>query len=330
MEEEQKNKDKIKTYSKKLEEIKKEIHKCVVGQDHVIDSVLKCLICNGHVLLEGVPGIAKTLLVRTLTQAVSGATFSRIQFTPDLLPADITGVTIYEKEKGFYARKGPIFANFVLGDEINRAPPKVQSAMLQAMQEKQVTIGKQTFDLPKPFFVLATQNPLETKGVYPLPEAQVDRFMFKILVGYPEKSDEKIVIDWNVEVKTLNDFGIQRIMELHEIGKIQSLVKQIFLSNEVKRYIIRMVTATRDPSRYGIELGKYIRWGGSPRASIFLALASRATALMNGRNYVIPEDVRNVAKDVLRHRIILNYEGRAKEIKTDDIIDEIIEKVPVT
>ena len=309
--------------------MKKEIHKVVVGQDEVINSVIKALMCNGHVLLEGVPGIAKTLLVRTLTQCVKGASFSRIQFTPDLLPADITGVTIYEKGRGFYVRQGPIFANFVLADEINRAPPRVQSAMLQAMQEREVTIGKQTFKLPFPFFVLATQNPLETKGVYPLPEAQVDRFLFKILMSYPKLEEEKIIINHNVEVKKLNEFDIKKIIDLKDIPKIQSLVKRIFVSNEIKRYIIRIVSATRHPDKYGIESGKYIRWGASPRASIYLGLGARATALMKGRDYVIPEDVREVAKDVLRHRIILNYEGKAKEIKTDDLVEDLIKEVPV-
>ena len=309
--------------------MKKEIHKVVVGQDEVINSVIKALMCNGHVLLEGVPGIAKTLLVRTLTQCVKGASFSRIQFTPDLLPADITGVTIYEKGRGFYVRQGPIFANFVLADEINRAPPRVQSAMLQAMQEREVTIGKQTFKLPFPFFVLATQNPLEQKGVYPLAVAQVDRFLFKVFVGYPSEDEEFIIIDKNTVVKGLEEYGLTKIFKLEEINQIHSIVKKIKLSEEIKDYITHLVEATRHPDKYGIESGKYIRWGASPRASIYLGLGARATALMKGRDYVIPEDVREVAKDVLRHRIILNYEGKAKEIKTDDLVEDLIKEVPV-
>ena len=325
----EKNLKEIEVYQRKLHEIKKEIHKVIIGQDNIIDSILKSIICNGHILLEGVPGIAKTLLIMVLSRTIKGASLSRIQFTPDLLPADITGTTVYEEKRGFYTVKGPIFANIVIGDEINRAPPKVQSAMLQAMQEREVTIGKQTFKLPFPFFVLATQNPLETKGVYPLPEAQVDRFLFKILMSYPKLEEEKIIINHNVEVKKLNEFDIKKIIDLKDIPKIQSLVKRIFVSNEIKRYIIRIVSATRHPDKYGIESGKYIRWGASPRASIYLGLGARATALMKGRDYVIPEDVREVAKDVLRHRIILNYEGKAKEIKTDDLVEDLIKEVPV-
>ena len=322
-------KEKVKQFSKKIEEAKKEVKKVIVGQEKIIDSVIKCLICNGHVLLEGVPGVAKTLLIRSLAQTIKGAKFSRIQFTPDLLPGDITGVTIYEKGKGFYAMKGPIFANFVLADEINRAPPKVQSAMLQAMQERQVTIGKETFDLPKPFFVLATQNPLEQKGVYPLAVAQVDRFLFKLNVGYPSMEEELQIIEQNTVVKELEEFGIEKVFSLSEITQIQEMVKKIFVSDRVKDYITGLVDATRYPSKYKIEKGKYIQWGASPRASIYLALAARATALMKGRDYVIPEDVREVSHDVLRHRIILTYEGKAREIRTEEVIDEIVEKVPV-
>ena len=313
----------------KIAEIKKEVHKAVIGQENTIDSVLKCLICNSHALLEGVPGVAKTLLIRCLSETIKGANFSRIQFTPDLLPSDITGVQIYEESKGFYIRKGPIFVNFVLADEINRAPPKVQSAMLQAMQERQVTIGKQTFDLPKPFFVLATQNPLETMGVYPLPEAQVDRFLFKINVVYPNREEEKIIILNNIDIKKMSDFKINKIISLKDILRYHQLLHNVYNSEEIKRYIYSLVDATRHPSNYGIETGKYIRWGGSPRATIFLALAAKANALINGRDYVLPEDVQSVAKNVLRHRIILNYEGKAKGIKIDEIVDEILEKVEV-
>jgi len=321
--------EQVSEYSLKLNEVKNEVKKGLIGQDDVIDSVLKCIICNGNVLMEGVPGLAKTTLILLLTQTVRDCKFQRIQFTPDMLPTDITGVTVFEEKKGFYVVKGPIFANFVLGDEINRTPPKVQSAMLQAMQERQVTIGRKTYNLPNPFFVLATQNPLEDKGVYPLPEAQVDRFLFKVEVTYPEKRDEIVIIDRNITVKEIKDFEIKQVIGLDDILKMQQIVKEIHMSDEIGKYIINIVNATRYPDRFDIESGKYIQWGGSPRASIYLSLAAKATAMMNERTFVIPEDVRSIAKDVLRHRIILNYEGKAKGIRTDDIIDEVIDKVPV-
>jgi len=321
--------EQVSEYSLKLNEVKNEVKKGLIGQDDVIDSVLKCIICNGNVLMEGVPGLAKTTLILLLTQTVRDCKFQRIQFTPDMLPTDITGVTVFEEKKGFYVVKGPIFANFVLGDEINRTPPKVQSAMLQAMQERQVTIGRKTYNLPNPFFVLATQNPLEDKGVYPLPEAQVDRFLFKIEVTYPEKRDEIVIIDRNITVKEIKDFEIKQVIGLDDILKMQQIVKEIHMSDEIGKYIINIVNATRYPDRFDIESGKYIQWGGSPRASIYLSLAAKATAMINERTFVIPEDVRSIAKDVLRHRIILNYEGKAKGIRTDDIIDEVIDKVPV-
>jgi MoxR-like ATPase len=313
----------------KISEIKKEIHKGIVGQEEVIDSVIKCLICNSHALLEGVPGIAKTLLIRCLSKTIKGAGFSRIQFTPDLLPSDITGVEIYQKGKGFSISYGPIFGNIVTADEINRAPPKVQSAMLQCMQEREVTIGRQTFSLPKPFFVLATQNPLETMGVYPLPEAQTDRFLFKIKVDYPEREAEKKIILNNIDVMDISDFKIKKIINTKDLLKYQTLLHKVYISDEIKRYIYGFVEATRNPKKYSIESGKYIRWGGSPRASIFLGLASKSNALINGRDYVIPEDVQEIAKNVLRHRIILNYEGKAKNISTDEIIEEILDKVEI-
>ncbi|RLI95648.1 MAG: ATPase [Candidatus Altiarchaeales archaeon] len=321
--------EQVSEYSLKLNEAKNEVKKGLIGQDDVIDSVLKCIICNGNVLMEGVPGLAKTTLILLLTQTVRDCKFQRIQFTPDMLPTDITGVTVFEEKKGFYVVKGPIFANFVLGDEINRTPPKVQSAMLQAMQERQVTIGRKTYNLPNPFFVLATQNPLEDKGVYPLPEAQMDRFLFKIEVTYPERRDEIVIIDRNITVKEIKDFEIKQVIGLDDILKMQQIVKEIHMSDEIGKYIINIVNATRYPDRFDIENGKYIQWGGSPRASIYLSLAAKATAMINERTFVIPEDVRSIAKDVLRHRIILNYEGKAKGIRTDDIIDEVIDKVPV-
>ena len=322
--------EKVKIYNRKMEDMKNEIKKGIIGQDKVIDSVLKCLVAGGHVLLESVPGLAKTFLSMLLSRTIEGSTFNRIQFTPDLLPTDITGVTVYDKIKGFYVMKGPIFANVVLADELNRTPPKVQSAMLQAMQEKQVTIGRKTFDLPKPFFVIATQNPLEQRGVYPLSVAQVDRFLFKVFVDYPDEEHEFIVMDQNSNMKNMEEYGIRAVITPYEILEMQDMVKYIHLSQELKEYIVNIVDATRYPENYGIgEIGKYIQYGGSPRATINIGLASKATALLNGRVFVTPEDVRSVAKEVLRHRIILNYEGKAKEIQTDDIIDEILKKVPV-
>ncbi|MEA1924674.1 MAG: MoxR family ATPase [Candidatus Altiarchaeota archaeon] len=319
----------VEEHSSQLRQVKDEIKKGFIGQDAIIDSVLKCLICNGNVLMEGVPGLAKTTLILLLTQTVRDCKFQRIQFTPDMLPTDITGVTVFEEKKGFYTVKGPIFANFVLGDEINRTPPKVQSSMLQAMQEKQVTIGRKTYNLPNPFFVLATQNPLEDKGVYPLPEAQVDRFLFKIEVTYPAKKDEIFIIDQNITVKKIKDFELEKPISLDDILTMQDVVKRVHMSDEIGRYIVSMVKATRYPEEFDVKTGRYVQWGGSPRASIFLSLAARATALMKERTFVLPEDVRNIAPHVLRHRIILNYEGKAKGIVTDEIVKEIIKRVPV-
>ena len=321
--------ERIEKYNNKLEEVRREIGKGLVGQEVVVDTTLKCLICNSHILFESVPGLAKTLLVRLLTSTISGAEFHRIQFTPDLLPTDITGTTVYEETRGFYTVKGPIFSNFVLADEINRAPPKVQSAMLQSMEERKVTIGRETFSLPEPFYVLATQNPLEQAGVYPLALAQIDRFMFKVFVDYPKENDEIYILDQNTEVKTVEDFSINKVLTPSEILEIQSLVRSISISDEVKEYIMGLINATRRPADYGIKEGGYIEWGASPRASIYLSVAAKATALMNNRTFVIPEDVRAIAHEVLRHRIILNYEGKAKGINTDQIVSSIINKVPV-
>jgi len=319
----------VEKYSRRLKDTKREIQKGIVGQDKIIESVLKSLVCNGHVLLEGVPGLAKTLFIILLSRTVEGAKFQRIQFTPDLLPSDIVGVTVYEEKRGFYTIKGPIFGNFVCGDEINRTPPKVQSAMLQAMQEREVTIGRKTFPLPSPFFVLATQNPLETKGVYPLPEAQVDRFLFKVLVKPPSKKEELKIIEQNVEIMEIEDFDIQQVISLQDILDMQETAKNISMSEEIQKYIVHLVDATRHPEKYDVEEGIYVQWGGSPRASIYLALASKATAMMNNRLFVIPEDIRCIAHDVLRHRMVLNYEGKAKGIDADSIVDSIIRSVPV-
>ena len=320
---------KIKQYGKKIKEVKREVHKGLVGQDEIIDSVLTCMICNGHVLLESVPGLAKTLLVRLLTETVEEAKFQRIQFTPDLLPTDITGTTVYEEKRGFYTLKGPIFANFVLGDEINRAPPKVQSAMLQAMEEGVVTIGKETYQLPKPFIVLATQNPLEQKGVYPLALAQIDRFLFKIFVDYPSEEDEILILNQNAQIKKIDEFGIKKVLRPQELIEMQECVKAIRISEEVKEYIVDIINATRYPQEYGVEEGKYVTWGASPRATIGLSLAAKATAMIKGRTFVIPNDVRDIAHHVLRHRLVLNYEGKARGISADDIVDSLIDHVPV-
>jgi len=316
-------------YIEKLEAVKAELKKGIIGQEYVIDSVLKALICSGHVLLESVPGLAKTLMARILSLTIKGAEFQRIQFTPDLLPSDITGVTIYERAGSMQTIKGPVFTNILLADEINRTPPKVQSALLQAMQERQVTIGRSTFNLPKPFFVIATQNPLEQQGVYQLSHAQVDRFLFKILLDYPSPEEEQHIIENNIDVKEIEEFRIKRIFDLKEIPAFFGKVKNIHISEEAKNYILNIVEATRKPSDYGLEYGKYIHFGASSRASIFLALAARATAFMDDRDYTIPEDIRCMVLDVLRHRIVPTYEAKALGIKTDSIIDEILKKVPV-
>ncbi|MFB6075772.1 MAG: AAA family ATPase [Candidatus Aenigmatarchaeota archaeon] len=323
-------KEEIEDFGIKLDNIRDEVSKGLIGQRDVLDSVLKCLVCRGHVLLEGVPGLAKTLLVRLLSAVIQGSSFKRIQFTPDLLPSDIIGTTIYEKEKGsFKVRKGPIFANFVLADEINRTTPKVQSAMLQAMQEREVTIGKETHKLPQPFAVMATQNPLEQAGTYPLSVAQTDRFLFKVFVDYPKPSEEEKIIDQNMEVKSVDSFGVENTLDLNDLIRIQELVKKVKLRDEIKDYILNIVESTRYPDKYGLEYDKFIDYGASSRASIFLALGGKANALMNERDYVIPEDIREVAYPVLRHRVILNYEGKSRNLNTDDIIKEIIDTVTV-
>jgi MoxR-like ATPase len=278
--------------------------------------------------VEGVPGIGKTLLLRTLAK-ISNAVFSRIQFTPDLLPTDIIGLTTYEEGRGFFTIKGPVFANFVLADEINRAPPKVQSALLESMAEKQVTIGKETFYLPQPFFVMATMNPIETLGTYKLPEAQVDRFIYKIEMPYPGIQQEEIIIKNNITLKKFEDFQIEPILDTKDILSLQRFVKGIRLDAKMEKYIVKLVDATRRPKKYGVELGKFIDYGASPRAGISLYIASKAHALLKGRAYVTPLDIKEVAYNVLRHRILLNFEGQAEGINPDQIIQEILRKVPV-
>jgi len=321
-------KAKIREYRVLIDRIKKESSKVIVGQEVTMETIINGILADGHILLEGVPGIAKTLLIRVLSK-VTGGMFSRIQFTVDLLPTDITGLTAYNEQKGFYVIKGPVFANFLLADEINRAPPKVQSAMLEAMAERQVTIGKETFPMMKPFFVLATENPIETSGTYPLPEAQVDRFIFKVKMGYPSIEEERLVMKTNIQIKRFEEYDLQTATTPEKVIEMQETVKSVFMSKDVEQYIVQLVDATRNPDKYGIELGKYIEWGASPRASIFLYIASKANALINGDIFVTPSHVKRVAHNVMRHRIILNYEGLAENVSTDDLVSEILSKVPV-
>ncbi|MCM1348834.1 MAG: MoxR family ATPase [Firmicutes bacterium] len=299
----------------------------IVGQKHLVDSLLIALLANGHVLLEGVPGLAKTLAIKTLAQVIN-AKYSRIQFTPDLLPADVIGTMVYSvKSEQFQIKRGPIFANFVLADEINRAPAKVQSALLEAMQERQVTIGETTFRLDEPFLVMATQNPIEQEGTYPLPEAQVDRFLLKVVIGYPTKEEEKLIIRQNISpVHT----DIRPLLDPDEILEAQAIVENIYLDEKIEKYIVDIVFATRNPADYGLkDLSSIISYGASPRASIGLARAARAYAFLRQRGYVVPEDVRAVCHDVLRHRIGLSYEAEANNITADEIISEILDKVEV-
>ena len=299
----------------------------IVGQKHLVDSLMIGLLSNGHILLEGVPGLAKTLAIKTLASLID-AKYSRIQFTPDLLPADVMGTMIYSQAKEqFQIKKGPIFANFVLADEINRAPAKVQSALLEAMQERQVTIGEQTFKLDDPFLVMATQNPIEQEGTYPLPEAQVDRFMLKVIIGYPKKEEEKLIIRQNISGRKID---IKPVLQPSEIIEAREIVQKVFIDEKIERYIVDIVFATRFPQDYGLgELKEMISFGASPRASISLALAARAYAFLKQRGYVIPEDVRAVCHDVLRHRIGLSYEAEANNMTAEEIISEILNKVEV-
>ena len=299
----------------------------IVGQKHLVESLLIGLLSDGHVLLEGVPGLAKTLAIKTLASLID-AQYSRVQFTPDLLPADVIGTMVYsQKDETFQVKKGPVFANFVLADEINRAPAKVQSALLEAMQERQVTIGTETFPLPEPFLVLATQNPIEQEGTYPLPEAQVDRFMLKVVIDYPKMEEEKLIIRQNING---DKFNVKPILKAQEIIEARKVVRQVYLDEKIERYIVDIVFATRYPEKYDLkELKDMIGFGGSPRASINLALAARTYAFIKRRGYVIPEDVRAVAHDVLRHRIGLTYEAEASNLTSDEIISKILNKVEV-
>jgi MoxR-like ATPase len=323
----QKIKEQVLQYSDQIDRVRSEVRKALVGQDLMLSRLLVALLTGGHVLLEGLPGLAKTTAIKALASAIR-CRFSRIQFTPDLLPADLIGTMIYNPREGtFGTRKGPIFANLVLADEINRAPSKVQSALLEAMQEHQVTIGDETYPLDEPFLVLATQNPIEQEGTYPLPEAQVDRFMLKVVVGYPAKDDERKVVD-----AVLDDIRreIQPVLEPSQLMQIKQTVASIYMDDKVRDYVLDVVAATRRPEDFRLkELKPLIQCGASPRASINLCLAARANAFLAGRGYVTPQDVKDIAYEVLRHRVILTYEAEAEETTSDDIVRKVLESVPV-
>lgn len=319
---------KVQFYVQQFDRVRAEMKKMVVGQDNVVSALIEALIANGHVLVEGIPGVGKTLTIRTLAK-ITGCQFSRIQFTPDLLPTDIVGITTYEEGKGFFTIKGPVFSNFVLADEINRSPPKVQSALLESMQEHQATIGKETFQLPSPFFVMATQNPVEQLGTYKLPEAQVDRFLYKIMMTYPMMEEELKILNQNITMHDFSEYDLAPILSQMDILDAQRFVKKIYTNPKIEKYIIKIVDATRHPATYNLDNGKYIAFGASPRACISLHIASKAHALLKGRGYVMPDDVKDVAYNVLRHRILLNFEGEAEEIKSETIIKEILDKVPI-
>jgi MoxR-like ATPase len=318
--------ERIQRESAFIDMINLEMEKSIVGQKYMVDRLLIGLLSNGHILLEGVPGLAKTLAIKSLASTID-ARFSRIQFTPDLLPADLVGTMIYnQKKEEFTVRKGPLFANFVLADEINRAPAKVQSALLEAMQEKQVTIGDQTFSLPEPFLVLATQNPIEQEGTYPLPEAQVDRFMLKVVITYPSKEDEKKIIRQNLGAGV----SLNHVLKPEDIVRARSMVKEVYMDEKIEKYIIDIVFATRTPAEYRLgKIKQLLNYGASPRASINLALASKAYAFIKRRGYVIPEDVRAICADVMRHRIGLTYEAEAENVTAEQIINEILNTVEV-
>ncbi len=317
----------IREESKFVDALQREIAKVIVGQKYMVERLLVGILTGGHVLLEGVPGLAKTLTISTLAQAVE-AKFQRIQFTPDLLPADLVGTMIYNQKDGeFTPRKGPIFANLILADEINRAPAKVQSALLEAMQERQVTISDSTFALDEPFLVLATQNPIEQEGTYPLPEAQVDRFMLKIKIDYPSKRDEREILD-RMSVGG-NDFGVQRVIAPEDILRAREAVDTVYIDEKIKNYIVDLVFATRNPEQYKIPIRDFVQFGASPRASIYLTRAAKAHAFLRHRGHVIPDDVKTVGVDVLRHRVILTYEAEAEELTPEDVVKQIFDGVEV-
>lgn len=320
-------KEQVQEVSAWIGALRGEVGRVIVGQESLVERLIVALLANGHVLLEGVPGLAKTLSVRTLATAIQ-ASFHRIQFTPDLLPADIVGTLIYNPQDGkYHATKGPVFANFVLADEINRAPAKVQSALLEAMQERQVTLGGQTMPLPSPFLVLATENPIDQEGTYPLPEAQVDRFMFKVLLDYPSLEEERRILDRMAF--TSPETQVKAVVSAEDILQTRKLVDQIHVDEKIRDYIVKITFATRKPADFKLELKNFIQFGASPRATIFLTLAAKAWALLQGRDYVVPEDVKSIGPDVLRHRIILTYEADAQGMTTDAIIKKVLSAVPV-
>ena len=317
----------IKEESGVLSNLSNEMGKVIVGQKLLIERLLIGILANGHILLEGVPGLAKTLSVMTLAKAIQ-VKYQRLQFTPDLLPADLIGTLIYNPRSGeFTTKKGPIFSNIILADEINRAPAKVQSALLEAMQEKQVTIGSETFKLEDPFLVLATQNPIEQEGTYPLPEAQVDRFMLKLNVDYPSKSEEREILDRMALTDT--NIKVNTVLKPGDIKRLRAVVDQIYIDDKIKDYIVDLVVATRDPQKYGLDLDEFIEFGASPRATIFLAVASKAYAFLKGRGYVTPQDVKSIGMDVLRHRVIITYEAEAEEMTAEKVIQNIFDNIEV-
>ncbi len=319
--------DRIREESAFLTPLKAEIGKVIVGQQALVDRLLIGLLANGHVLLEGLPGLAKTLSVKTLSAALS-TSFQRIQFTPDLLPADLVGTQVYNpKEGSFSTRRGPLFANIILADEVNRAPAKVQSALLEAMQERQVTIGQETFMLPDPFLVLATQNPIEQEGTYPLPEAQVDRFMLKVHVGYPNREEERRILE--AMATTRRTWDVKPVVEPATILRARQAVDEIYVDDKIKEYILNIIFATREPETFRLDIKPYLRYGASPRATIFLTLAAKAHAFLQGRGYVTPQDVKNMALDVLRHRVLVSYEAEAEELRSEDLINRILNALPV-
>jgi len=319
--------EQVKAESAWVAALRAEMGKVIIGQKYLIDRLLVGLLGNGHILLEGVPGLAKTLSVKTLAAAIH-TSFQRIQFTPDLLPADLLGTQVYSPKEGMFSTKrGPIFTNLLLADEINRAPAKVQSALLEAMQERQVTIGGETHKLPEPFLVLATENPIEQEGTYPLPEAQVDRFMLKLRITYPVLEEERQILD--AMAVTGKAFATQAVVQPDAIFRAQKVVDEIYMDDKIKDYILSIVFATREPEKYKLALKDYLRYGASPRATIYLAVAARAQAFLQGRGYVTPQDVKTIAPDVLRHRIIISYEAEAEELTSDDLIGRILSELPV-
>ncbi len=319
--------EKVKAMSDPLQRVILEIGKVIVGQQYLVERLMVGLLADGHVLLEGVPGLAKTLSVKALSGALN-TKFHRVQFTPDLLPADLIGTLVYDPREGnFRTKKGPIFANMILADEINRAPAKVQSALLEAMQERQVTLGEETHKLPEPFLVLATQNPIEQEGTYPLPEAQVDRFMLKLNINYPNRKEELQILDRMAQID--KKIEVKPVIDIAEIYEMRKVVNDIYLDDKIKEYIVDIVLATREPKAYNLDLENFIEYGASPRATIYLTLASKAYAFMQGRGYVVPQDVKTIGMDVLRHRVIPTYEAEAEEINSEGLVQKIFDAIPV-